>query len=328
MHYIGCDVAKATLDVAWFDQANEQWICREKVSNCQSGWAQLLAWARKSCHAEVEQIAIVLEATGVYHLGAAEYLCAAGVRVMVVNPGRAADYAKSQNQLNKNDRLDARSLQQYGVSLKAPHWYVLESLEIQTLKALLARLRQLDRDHRREQNRLEKCAYQTGGKSISGSIKRQLRYLKKEQQNIQQQIDALIADDETLSHIQQLLLTITGIGPKSSQALLPLLAPQRFTSARQLAAFLGLTPVHKTSGTSLKKRGCLSGRGNAALRAQLYMPALAAKRYDPAMRAFYNTLLARGKKPKQAIAAIMRKLVHTCYGVVKNDQPYQCPVPA
>jgi transposase len=328
MHYIGCDVAKATLDVAWFDQANEQWICREKVSNCASGWSKLLHWATKSCQAEVEQIAIVVEATGVYHLGAAAYFSAAGVRVMVVNPGRAADYAKSQNQLNKNDRLDARSLQQYGVSLKAPHWYVLESPEIQTLRALLARLRQLDRDHRREQNRLEKSGYQTGGKNISGSIKRHIRYLKKEQQILQQQIDTLIVNDETLNHVQQLLLTITGIGQKSSQVLLPLLAPQRFNSARQLAAFLGLTPVHKTSGTSLKKRGRLSGRGNAVVRAQLYMPALAAKRYDPAMSAFYNTLLARGKKPKQALTAIMRKLVHTCYGVVKNDQPYQCPVPA
>lgn len=328
MHYIGCDVAKATLDVAWFDQASEQWIFREKISNSRSGWLSLVRWVRQCAQAEAPHIGIVMEATGVYHLGVAEYLCAAGLAVMVVNPGRAAEYARSQNQLNKNDRLDARSLQQYGSQLTNVHWYRPESREIQILKALLARLRQLGRDLRREQNRLEKCLCLPAASAVAGSIKRQIRTLSKEQHRTQQQIDQLIADHEVLDHTQQLLLTIIGIGPKSSQALLPLLAPKRFDSARQLAAFLGLTPVHKTSGTSLRKRGCLSGRGNAALRSQLYMPALAAKRCDPALRDFYNTLIQRGKSPKQALTAIMRKLVHVAYGVVKNDRPYQCPVQA
>ncbi|MFK8029506.1 MAG: transposase [Gammaproteobacteria bacterium] len=120
------------------------------------------------------------------------------------------------------------------------------------------------------------------------------------------------------------MLSIKGIGTLTSQALIPLLYRDQFTDARQLAAYLGLTPVHRHSGTSLHQRDRLSGRGNSALRAQLYMPAVCASRHDPAIRARYNELIARGKAPKQALTAIMRKLVHICYGVVKNDQDYRC----
>ena len=103
---------------------------------------------------------------------------------------------------------------------------------------------------------------------------------------------------------------------------MPLLHCGRFNSARELAAFLGLTPCHRQSGSSLKSRGRLSGRGNKNLRSKLYMPALSAIQHNPEMKAFYETLLKRGKTKKQAVVAVMRKLVHVCYGVINTQTPY------
>ncbi len=328
MYMIGCDVSKATLDAAWLDEDERRWHDKNKIPNQRRGFAKLLKWMLKTCDCAADELCLVIEATGVYHVHLANYAYDAGVQVVVTNPGRAAEHASSQNRLNKTDRLDARGLQHYGRQLEKRHEYVPHSLEIQALQAMLSRLRQLDRDLIRESNRLEKCPFIPQSQVLTGSIKRQLRRLRQEKTRLQSEVDTLIAQHPPLRHIQALLISIKGIGKLTSQWLLPLLYRGQFESARQLAAYLGLTPVHKRSGTSLNKRGRLSGRGNNDMRARLYMPAVCASTHDPAMAGFYDTLIRRGKTPKQALTAVMRKLVHVCYGVVKNDQKYQCPVHA
>lgn len=328
MHLIACDVSKATLDAAWYDEDQQRWFECSKVENTRRGWQQLLNWAKKYCGCATTEIELVVEATGVYHRPLADFAYAHGLQVIVVNPGRAAENARSHNRLNKNDKLDARGLQSFGRELKKAHRYVPDSPEIQVLRALLSRLRQLDVDQQRERNRLEKCAYIAQSRGLSASIRRQLKSLAKEKTHIQQDIDQLIREHKPLQRLQQLLRTIKGIGPISSQWMLPLLYRQQFNSARQLAAFMGLTPIHKTSGTSLRKRPRLSGRGNGYVRSRLYMPAVCAITNDPTMKAFYQLLIRRGKTPKQALTAVMRKLVHLCYGVAKNNQPYQAQAAA
>jgi transposase len=323
MQFIGCDVAKLTLDLAWHDRNSRRWCMAERIPNAAAGWQALIRWAEDLLLVERAEICVVMEATAVYHLRLATYLSQAGFKVLVCNPGRAAEYGRSQIRLNKSDRLDARSLQRYGVGLEQPRWFQPDTPQIQHLKSLLSLLDQLDKDRRRWHNRLEKATYQDAAAAALSAIKRQLLNLRREQARTQQAIDALIRNDAELRRNQQLLTTIKGIGAKTGQRLLPLVQRGRFASARQLAAFLGLTPCHKSSGTSLRKPGQLSGRGNAVLRSKLYMPALTATRFNSELKAFYRRLLARGKTPKQAITAVMRRLVHLCYGVVKNQTPYQ-----
>lgn len=316
MHFIGCDVSKLKLDLSAVTGTRQ-------VDNTHTGWDALIQWAESHCQVHRSEICVVMEASAVYHLQAAAYLSLAGLKVLVCNPGRSADFVRSQNQLNKNDRLDAGALRRYGSILQDVHYFQPDPPEIGELKALLGLLDQLERDVRRWQNRLEKACHQYPGAMVSRGIKRQIANLQREQVRTQGAINTLIRSHEALARNQQLMCSIQGIGPKTSQRLLPLLHGNRFDSARQLAAFLGLTPCHKTSGTSLNKPGRLSGRGNAAVRAALYMPALSAMQHNPEMNAFYDDLIARGKLPKQAIVAVMRKLVHLCYGVVKNQTPYR-----
>jgi transposase len=322
MPLIACDVAKATLDAAWFDDTTKCWCERARIPNNRNGWQQLLRWL-KSRGVALPEWTLIVEATGVYHRPLADFAYSQGLRVIVSNPGRAAENARSHGRLNKNDRLDARGLSDYGRELKKIHEYVPDSPEISILRALLSRLRQLDKDRTREQNRLEKCPFIAGSRALAASIRRQIHTLEQEQARIQSAIDELLRQQPALAQMRQQMHTIPGVNKKTSQWLLPLLYRQQFTSARQLAAFLGLTPVHKRSGTSLKKRGCLSGRGNAYLRSRLYMPAVSAITHNPELRRFYDILRQRGKTPKQALTAVMRKLVHLCYGVVTNNQPYQ-----
>jgi transposase len=328
MLLVACDVSKATVDAAWFDESRQRWFERSKVANNRRGWRGLLDWLEKSSGKRRAGFTLVVEATGVYHRPFVDFAYGQGLRVIVTNPGRAAENARSHNRLNKNDRLDARSLHGYGQELKKVFEYEPDSPEINGLKAMLSRLRQLDKDLTRERNRLEKCPYIAESQSLMASIRRQLKALEREKKLIQGEIDELIRSHPDLKHLQDRMCSTKGVGKVMSQWLLPLLYREQFTSARQLAAFLGLTPIHKRSGTSLKKRGRLSGRGNGYLRSRLYMPAVSAITHNPELKCFYDTLIGRGKTEKQALTAVMRKLVHICYGVVKNDQPYRCPTAA
>jgi len=323
MHFIGADISKLTLDIACFDETTKRWSKPCKVRNIKRGWNELIRTVEKQTQASCDSVCIVMEATGVYHLKVAAYLFRAGLKVIVVNPGRAAQYAKSQNQDNKTDPLDAKSLQRYGSNLEKFHLFTPDSPEISELKTLLSRLRQLDKDLRREQNRLEKSDFQEASTLLRTSLKRSIRFIIKDQKWVQSHIDELIAGSVKLKRDQQLMCSIKGIGKVTSQWLLPLLSDQRFNSAREVGAFLGLAPCHKTSGTTLKTRGKLTGRGNADLRARLFMPAMSAATNDPEMRAFYQGLIAKGKPKKVALTAVMRKLTHLCYGVVKNQTPYK-----
>lgn len=328
MLLVACDVSKATLDAAWFDEQRQRWWERSKIPNTRRGWCGLLHWLEKNSGQGRAAFTLLVEATGVYHRPLVDFAFGQGLRVIVSNPGRAAENARSHNRLNKGDRLDARSLYGYGQELKKVFEYRPDSPEINGLKALLSRLRQLDKDLTRERNRLEKCCYIADSQPLAASIRRQLKTLEREKKRIQGDIDTLIGNQPQLQRLQRLMCSTKGVGKLMSQWLLPLLYRQQFTSARQLAAFLGLTPIHKRSGTSLRKRGRLSGRGNGYLRSRLYMPAVSAITHNPELRCFHDTLLRRGKTEKQALTAVMRKLVHICYGIVKNDQPYQCQAAA
>lgn len=322
MLLVACDVSKATVDAAWFDESRQRWSER-KIANQRRGWRSLLEWLEKSSGEDRAAFRLVVEATGVYHRPFVDFAYGQGLRVIVTNPGRAAENARSHNRLNKSDRLDARSLYGYGQELKNVFEYRPDSPEINGLKALLSRLRQLDKDLTRERNRLEKCPYIAESQLLTASVRRQMRALEREKQLIQGEIDDLIRRHPDLKHRQELMCSIKGVGKGMSQWLLPLLYRQQFTSARQLAAFLGLTPIHKRSGTSLNRRGRLSGRGNGYVRSRFYMPAVSAITHNPELKRLYQTLIQSGKTEKQALTAVMRKLVHICYGVVKNDQPYR-----
>jgi transposase len=122
----------------------------------------------------------------------------------------------------------------------------------------------------------------------------------------------------------ELLISVRGIGRTSAIRILSELAvlPEDMT-ARQWVAHAGIDPTHYESGTSVYKRSRISRTGNRRLRCALYMPALVAVRQEPRIRAFYEKLIQAGKRPMQALVAVMRKLLHAIHGMFSHDEQFR-----
>ncbi|MDX1823521.1 MAG: transposase [Thiohalomonadales bacterium] len=96
--------------------------------------------------------------------------------------------------------------------------------------------------------------------------------------------------------------------------------------AKALAAFIGVTPRLRQSGSSINKRSAMSRTGHVAARKSLYMPGLVAKHHNPVVVAMAIRLHARGLSPKAIVGASMRKLVHLIYGVIKSGMPFNAEI--
>lgn len=133
-------------------------------------------------------------------------------------------------------------------------------------------------------------------------------------------IERLLQEHE----VGTLLTSIDGIGPQTAARLIAELGdPARFNSPAALAAYVGVVPGLKHSGKRRPASAGISPIGNARLRTKLWMPTLTAVRRNPWLRAFYEGLRARGKLPKVALIAAMRKLLHAVYSVAKNRKPFE-----
>ncbi|QTD44719.1 IS110 family transposase [Ottowia testudinis] len=189
--------------------------------------------------------------------------------------------------------------------------------------AALSRREAIAQDLRRERNRLEKQQAGQPVVLVQSSLEDSIAFLQQQLKDIERQIDRHIDSHPDLKGDEQLLQSIPAVGEKVSTQMLSLLRSRSFDTAEQLAAYLGLVPVERQSGSSLLGRARLSKAGPAKLRATLYMAAVVGTRYNPHVKALYERLLANGKPKMAALGAAMRKLVHLCFGVWKHQQPYR-----
>lgn len=325
MIVVGIDVSKEHLDAALL-RADGHRIYSRKVRNNAEGAKQLLAWAYHKRDVAPDAVYAVMEATGPYHDTLAYTLHDAGATVIVANPKRVRDYAKGLGLLNKTDAVDARTLAFYGADERVQHqltpWQPAAP-EIRTLRALLARLAAVEEDLRREQNRREKAEANATPvpRPIQDSLRRSIKALKAERDRLKREIESHYDQHPGLREQRDRLKTIPAVGDASADQMLCVLGARDFTSARQAAAFCGLVPRQHESGSSVRAPSYL-GKGHGRLRAVLYMAAVAAVRHNPELSRIYHRLLARGKCKMSALGALMRKLVHLAYGVLKHRSIY------
>ena len=319
---LGIDVSKAKLDCTLLLDVDTL-RCRSKsVPNTSEGVKALLHWVKRYGGYAPEQIRAALEPTGVYHEAAALALYEAGVRVLVVNPGQLRDFAKGHAVRTKTDAKDSLVLALCAAQVKLTAWQPAAA-EIRELRALMSRLEAVEAELRAELNRQEKAQIAADPQLVQGSIANAIAFWEAERDRLQRAIDQHIDRHPGLKSEQARLLSIPAVGEKTANRMLCLLHEGRFRCASQLAAYLGLVPVEHQSGTSVRGRPRLSKAGNARMRAALYMAAVTAIRHNPDVRALYQRLLSRGKAKMSALCAAMRKLVHICFGVFKNAQPYR-----
>ena len=321
---IGIDVSKASLDCAYLRDVDQQRAMRKGCQNDVSCFASLVDWAEARSGLPVEALAFVIEPTHVYHEQLVQFLHNTGATVYLVNPGKVRKFAEGIGILSKNDLVDADLLARYGLLARKLIAWAPVPQELNDLRSLLNRLEVLERNRRSELNRQEKI-----GKTMvfhrleKQSIARTVKRLKAEIMTFKNAIRQCIKSTPSLQHNFYLLCTIPGVGAKTAWVMLVILGSRQFRSAPEVASFLGLNPIEKRSGKSQYRRPRLSKSGSGYYRQQLYFPAMVATRKNPDIKALYERLLAADKTKMCALGAAMRKLVHICYGVVKNQTPYQ-----
>jgi transposase len=308
---LGIDIAKAKFDVTlWMGEKRR----RKVVANTAAGWRELLRWLERQ---GVARVHAGLEATGTYGEGVATALHDAGHQVSVINPAIIAAYAKAHLARAKTDRVDADLIAHY-VATQAPPAWVPAPREVRELQALVRRLDALLGMQTQERNRLE-----AGGltAAVATSIQTVLASLAAEIASVRAQMKTHIDDHPDLQGKRDLLLSIPGIGDATAAQLLAELLHRPFTSARQAAAFAGLVPRVRESGTQ-QGRGVLSKLGAGRLRKALYFPAITALRFNPTIRLLGQRLQRAGKGKMVIVGAAMRKLVHVAFGVLKSRRAY------
>lgn len=314
---VGVDVSARSLAV---EIASGGQIVSLEVANTPAGHRALIRRLTKKGRAA----RVCLESTGVYGLDLALALeRAPRIEVMVVNPRAAKRFAGALMQRSKTDAIDAGVLREYAARMPFEPWRAPEPIRLE-LRSLCRRIQTLVKMQTQEKNRLHAAgSTRTSSTIIRNDIEVNIRHLERRIDQLEAQALALLASDAELLHAFELITSIRGFAARSAVLVLAELAvlPPQMTP-RQWTAHAGLDPRHVLSGESVHRPARISRAGNVHLRRPLYMPALVARRHEPQVRAFYDHLLARGKKRRQALVAIMRKLLHSIHGMLHHDADF------
>ena len=302
---VGIDVCKDRLDVA-VQPTDEQF----SVTNDAVGW-RLLVRRLKPLMAR----AVGIEASGGYERGVINALLEASLPVRAVNPWKLRLFAKAAGVLAKNDRLDAAVIARFVATM--PSREVRRDRAVEHLAELVTARRQLV-------DALQQTANQTEllrDPSLRRLQARRIRQLERDVVRLDQLIAEAIAANPTLNTRYDLLCSMPGVGPVLAATLIALLPELGTLPNRSIAALVGVVPYDFDSGRMKGQRHIFGGR--AAVRRVLFMATQVATRFNPALRAFKQRLIANGKKPKVAIVAAMRKLIVTLNAMVRDNTPWQ-----
>ena len=310
--FIGVDVCHDYLDVYVRPAA-----VRQRFDNTTAGRAELVAWVRPfGAHR------IVFESTGPYQKAAVGALLAAGLPVVVVNARQVRDFAKAMNYLAKTDTIDAVVIAHFG-EVATTTVRPLESKEMGDLRELYDRRGQLVHMLAMEKNQKHSATVAQTSAKILKSIDRHIGYLEDQILDLEQRMDRIIESSAAFQARNEILQTITGIGPQIARTLIAHLPELGRYNRQTIAALVGLAPFNDDSGTHSGPRHIRGGRKK--VRIGLYQAAIAAIRHCPRMKAFYANLKARGKASRVAIIAVARKLLVLANALVRDMVPYRAP---
>lgn len=315
--FIGIDVAQSEFVVAREGIAGSR-----SYPNADRGFRDVIRELSRDGAGSSRAELIVLESTGGYERRLVAALGGAGLPVVVVNPRQVRDYAKSTGQLSKTDEIDAHILADFAAKIR-PDLKPLATEEQEELRDLLTRHEQLVHMLVTEKTRLLQAEGQ-GRHMLRKKIKSHIKFLERELVMLDSDLDGTLKKSEIWREKDDLLQSVPGIGKVTSRILLGLLPELGTVSAGEVAKLVGLAPFNRDSGKFRGKRRI--GGGRARVRAVLYMATLVATRYNPAVKDWYQRLLAAGKPKKLALVACMRKLLVVLNAMVKTKTRWQAQI--
>jgi transposase len=308
---LGIDISKDSFHV---ELSINNKLRHRRFANRKEGFGELSAWLTKH---KARPVHACLEATGPYSEALALYLHEQGYPVSVVNPAQIKAFGQSELLRNKDDRPDAGLIRRFCEKQQPAAWTPAPA-HFRELQALTRHLENLLETRQQQLNRLET----TTTKDVVKSLRKLVAHLEAEIKRIEQQINEHVDRHPDLKQQCQLLESIPGIGKRTATKLLAEIEDiSQYKSARQVAAYAGLTPRNNRSG-SLRGQTRLSKIGNARVRKALFLPAMVAKQHNPLVRHFCQRLAGHGKNKMQLLGAAMRKLIHIAFGVLKSGKVF------
>ena len=308
--FVGIDIAKAELVACLI--AGEGVKPRTKTfKNTACGHRALVTWATKG--SSPEEVHFCMEATGCYHMDVATFLAEQRVFVSVVEPRRIKHFGVGMGLKNKTDKADSFVIARYAQVQKPSAWHLVDPIRRQ-IDCLSRRMRQLSKARNQESNRLQNTRLH---ELVVSQIHENIKRFQEQEAAISKEILKLLSEAPKLKKLTDVLQRVKGIGVKTAIAFACLIDPDQFESAKQVAVFAGLNPVLRQSGT-INRKTSISKAGQSGFRSAFYFPTIIAMKSLQPLSELARRLKQKGLKPKQVIAACMRKLLMICYGIAKN----------
>lgn len=308
--FVGVDIAKDKFDMALCINGRYKHMV---YPNNTLGYAEFVKWL---CH-QTKAPCVCMEATGHYSEGLADYLTKQEIRTSVANPFQIKNFARASLARNKNDVVDAKIIAQFCQRME-PRVYQATPAEQKEIKDLTKLLDMLKSQLVQLNNQLHSIQ----SKIAKDLLIKMIQKLEKEIEKVEQKIAGLVANNHQLNEKLELLTSIKGVGNLTAYRVLALLPDIKlFATAKQFAAYIGITPKQHQSG-NFTGRTTISRLGDSRLRKSLYMAALVAKNHNKGLASFVSRMQVKGKSPKTIICAVMRKLAHIIFGVLKNKLPF------
>jgi transposase len=305
--FVGVDVAKEWLDVAVWP-SGERW----RVAYDERELEALVTRLQ-----ELPAALVVLEASGGLELRLLSVLGAAPLPVARVNPRQVRDFARATGQLAKTDRLDAEVLARFAAQVR-PAVRALPSPEVEALRALVTRRRQLVGMLTAEQQRLARA--EATPASVRSQLEVHIGWLREQLRGLDDELRSVLHASAGWRARDDRLRSVPGVGPVVSATLLAELPELGTLGRKQIAALVGVAPFNRDSGRLRGRRTTWGGR--ASVRSALYMATLVATRCNPVIRAQYERLVAAGKLKKVALVACMRKLLVILNAIVRHQSTW------
>ena len=324
-NFVGIDVSKKTFDAVFIFNKEINKTVHQQFDNDEKGIKKMLAYVKKQKGVTAENTLFCYEHTGIYGRKLSYTLVEKKHRVWIEMP--IAILRSIGLQRGKNDKVDAKRIATYAMKNQeqAKLWEAPRN-EVATLRqllstreALLKGLKSLSMPMRESKETGNKDAAAIIKKSISNSLKG----IKKDIEKIEKAIDEQIKNDEKLSKLFSLLMSIPGIGKITSAELICFTNEfTTYTEAKQLACYCGVAPFEHTSGSSVRGKTRINNMANKSLKTKLHLCAMSAIQHDTEIKTYFERKVKEGKNKMSVINAVRNKLVHRITAVVKRKTPF------